>query len=301
MAEQDVSDAVGVIVARFQVPELHAGHRYLVGYVCERHQDVLIILGVAKSYPTNRNPLSFEIREQMIRETFSGRDFTILPSLSSPASYDVRSIHIDSLIKENFPDRQAVIYGSRESFIHTYTGVFPVVEAPTVFPGSATEIRDSIAMRHTPDFRAGIIWNVVNRPSIGYLTVDVAVVHRELGQVMFVSKSGESGWRFPGSFFDSTIDNSYEEAGIRVINKEVPTISIGYPKLIASTKIQDWRYHGTRDGIVTLLLSAQYLGGYSSPGKGIDRVRWFNFYKVSDILVPEHKVLGEIMKNHWHD
>ena len=53
MVEQDVSGAVGVIVARFQVPELHVGHQYLVGYVCERHQDVCIILGVAKASSTN--------------------------------------------------------------------------------------------------------------------------------------------------------------------------------------------------------------------------------------------------------
>ena len=295
MTNQDYFDAVGVIVARFQVPELHAGHQYLVGYVCERHQNVGIILGVAKSHPTNRNPLSFEIREQMIRQTFPGRDFTILPSLSSPASYDMRSGHIDSLIKEYFPNRQAIIYGSRESFIHTYTGMFPVAEAPTVFLGSATEIRDKIAVRHTPDFRAGIIWNVMNRPSIGYLTVDVAVVHRELGKVMLVSKPDESGWRFPGSFFDSTIDNSYEDAGKRVIRKEVPTITIEEPRLIASTKIQDWRYRGTRDGIVTLLLLAHYSGGFSSPGKGIDKVEWFSFDEMSDVLVPEHKVLGDLL------
>lgn len=301
MIERDDSDAISVIVARFQVPELHAGHRYLVGYVCERHQDVCIILGVAKRYPTNRNPLSFEMREQMIRETFPGRDFTILPSLASPASYDVRSRHIDSLIKENFPDRQAIIYGSRESFIHTYTGVFPVVEAPTVFPGSATEIRDSIAVKHTPDFRAGVIWNVVNRPSIEYLTVDVAVMNIYSGLAMLVGKPDEMNWRFPGSFFDSTIDDSCEDAGIRVIHKEIPTIHTKRPKLIASTKIKDWRYCGTRDGIVTFLLLAQYLGGRPSPGKGVDRAEWFDVNKVSDVLVPEHKVLGEIMKSHWYD
>jgi nicotinamide mononucleotide adenylyltransferase len=124
---------VGVIVARFQLPDLHAGHRHLIGYVCERHKDVVIILGVARGMLTNLNPLPFEMRAQMVRSAFPERRLTILPLRSRRDSYAERSEHIDTLIAKEFPGRPVVIYGSRDSVVQKYAGSFPTVEVPTIF------------------------------------------------------------------------------------------------------------------------------------------------------------------------
>lgn len=287
--------ALGVIVARFQIPNLHDGHKYLVNYVLDRHDDVLIILGVS-SKQTDRYPLSFEMRKGMIESTFPGRKFTIVPSASLPSSQGKRSENIDRLIRGIFPGRDAVIYGSRDSVIHAYNGAFDKVEVPTVFDGSATNIRESIPIIDSADFRSGVIHTVMNRPPIYYPAVDVAVIRKDTKQVLLVSKREEEGrYRFPGVFFDPRIDNSYEKAAIRCIQKEIPGIKISDPKILSSHKITDWRYRKTRDGVITLLLWADYIGGEAVPGKGVDGVHPVDVEQIENFIVESHLPLAQAL------
>ena len=61
---------VGVIVGRFQVPELHPGHIDLIQTVCDAHDKVVIFLGLSPLMVTRENPLDFESRKQMILAKF---------------------------------------------------------------------------------------------------------------------------------------------------------------------------------------------------------------------------------------
>jgi bifunctional NMN adenylyltransferase/nudix hydrolase len=69
MRLQEDSYDVGVIVGRFQVPELHDAHKDLIETVCDKHDKVIIFLGLSPLMVTRENPLDFESRKQMILES----------------------------------------------------------------------------------------------------------------------------------------------------------------------------------------------------------------------------------------
>jgi bifunctional NMN adenylyltransferase/nudix hydrolase len=118
---------IGVIVARFQVSKLHEGHLHLIKYVPARHQSVLVVLGVHGGVRTKENPLTFAEREYMVRETIEHlyaaarhHSLAVLPLNDNPISHRFWCRDLDALIREKFPDREAVLYGSRNSFLAQY-------------------------------------------------------------------------------------------------------------------------------------------------------------------------------------
>lgn len=288
-------EVVGVVVARFQVPALHEGHRYILDYLLERHTTALVILGCSPIM-TDRNPLSFEMRRGMI-ESMYPQKFTIVSSDSLPSSCEERSRRIDEIIRNTFQNRRAVIYGSRDSFVHTYRGVFETHEVPTIFSGSATEIREKVDLIDSTDFRSGVIYANLHRKRVGYPTVDVAILDPTFQQVLLVGKKDEEGkLRFPGVFFDPELDDSYESAAVRCVVKEIPSITTTPLQLLRSLKLDDWRFRKTQDRIITILLRTQYVGGTPLPGKGIDQVSWNDIGSLSEVLVDCHKPLAQILK-----
>jgi bifunctional NMN adenylyltransferase/nudix hydrolase len=285
---------VGVIVGRFQEPELHPGHRYLIDYALKRHENVLIVLGVSYT-STDRNPLSFAMRKGMIESAYPGSGLAVIASESLPSSHKERSRIIDERIRHVFPGREAIVYGSRDSFLGTYHGAFLKKKVPTVFHGSATDVRKKVRVVNSLDFRRGVIYEVNHRKPISYPAVDVAIVNDY--QVLLVSKADEEGkLRFPGVFFDPQLDESYERAAARCAHKEISGIATGYQRIIGSRKIEDWRYSRTRDGIVTLLVFMRFLQGKPRPGRGVDGVSWVNIHELPSVLVNCHLPLGDMLK-----
>ncbi len=291
--------SIGIIPARFHTPDLHDGHRFLIAEVCKRHKDVLIVLGVSPGRLNDRNTFPFEMRAAMIRQAFQNREFTIIPGKSLPASDDDRSRFFDERVEELFHQRDAVIYGSRESFIQRYTGRFPVQEIETIYTGSATEIRKNIPLIHSSEFRQGYGRAIMDLEPMAYQSVDVAVVDHGQRRVILVGKAHESGWRFPGSFFKIQEDDDFESAARRTLKKELPTIVAAEPRALQSKRIMDWRYKGTRDGILTMLMVASYESGEPLPGKGIERASWFTFDSVCTALIRAHVQLGDILSKHF--
>lgn len=284
-------EQVGVVVARFQVPNLHEGHRYILDYVLKRHRIALIILGCSP-IQTDRNPLSFEMRRDMIESLYPHK-FTIVHSDSLPSSYEERSRRIDCVVRETFPNRDAIIYGSRDSFVHTYQGAFETEEVPTIFSGSATELREKIAVINSPDFRSGVIYANMHRKRAAYPTVDVAIFDSTSKWVLLVGKKDEEGQlRFPGVFFDPEVDDSYESAGERCIAKEILGINTTPLKLLRSMRLNDWRFRKTHDQVVTILLQTEYLKGLPLPGRGVDQVMWVNLDNLEKAVVDCHKPLA---------
>lgn len=295
MSSKEIA-TVGVVVGRFQVHKLHAGHLDLLSAVQKKHSRILVFLGVPAGVPTRRNPLPFEARKQMLLQAYP--DFTVLP-IPDMRSDEVWSTKLDRRIREIYQVETIQLYGGRHSFLKHYSGIFPVAELEsTIYSSSGTAVRDELARRMSgsEEFRAGIVWAVYNQFPRGFLAVDVAVLgHPGNGplQVLLVRKPHEEYFRFPGGFYDPVRDRSPEDTGAREIFEECG-IRISRPlSYISSQVIDDWRYRGEKDKIVSIFFE----GGFSyentlQPGDDVIELKWVVLEDLyNEMLMFEHESL----------
>jgi bifunctional NMN adenylyltransferase/nudix hydrolase len=286
---------LGVVIGRFQVHELHDGHRHLIAHARVRNDDLLVVLGSGSGLPTPRNPLSFRVREAMITGLFPNA--FVLEHYDHPS--DARwSENLDSLIEAAFPHHEVTLYGSRDSFLPHYSGKKRVEAVTEVYSPNGTTYRE-IAASHTPctsDFRRGIIHAQVTRPPIPYPAVDIAIVREDRCEVLLGQKERDEGkWRFIGGFVDPEKDTSFERAARREAYEETSGLEAGDPVYLGSFIIDDWRYQKDTDRIMTAFFKAPYIFGAPRPSDDIDALRWTRYEDVLESLVKEHRPLGEIL------
>jgi bifunctional NMN adenylyltransferase/nudix hydrolase len=310
---------VGVVVGRFQVHELHEAHKELIDSVIAAHPKVMIVLGLSPLRGTTSNPLDFNPRKQMLMEVYPPKDF---PNLSihyikDMASDEDWSKKLDGLIHENLaPNDTAVLYGSRDSFLTAYKGHFETRElvATRFVSGTETRAKLAAAPQSSPLFRAGAIWATHQRYPAAIPTVDIVVYDDKEGSILLARKPNEQLYRFIGGFV-SPNDDSYEAAAKRELYEETAGgLSVGDLTYIGSKKIDDWRYRGETDKIITHFYLAHRLFGMARADDDIAEVRWFplaNFLQKQETIktdtgtqtitplpwsiVPEHIPLMEML------
>lgn len=301
---------VGVIVGRFQVHELHDGHKELIDHVCEQHNKVVMFLGLSHVPVSINNPLDFESRRQMIQADYPDINVLYIKDMPSDEAWSNR---LDGMIADVVnPGQSVVLYGARDSFIDRYSGHYPtrelVSESETYYSG--TEVRRTIARssaRSSADFRAGVIFASANRHPIAYCTVDVAILgayphidgegNTVSQRILLVRKHGERLFRFPGGFSEPT--NATLEADARREAYEETGVDITDPQYVGSLVVDDWRYRHERDKIKTTLWKAYYRSGRPAPQDTgeIAEVRWFNLEDLKDTdIVPTHRPLLALMR-----
>ena len=280
----------GVIIGRFQTPELHSEHIKLIQYVLDRHEKVILFLGVSPTLANKKHPMDFITRKYMIEEQFGISKLTIMP-LSDNKSNEIWSKQLDSKIKEVFPLGSVTIYGSRDSFIPYYFGVNKTLELqPDVFV-SATDIREVASKKviSSSEFRAGIIYSVYNQFPVVYSTVDVAIIKDD--EILLGQKLGETQWRFIGGFVDTTDES--DEASAKRETLEETGLEVADFEYICSMPVNDWRYRGIKDrSIMTRFFKAKYIFGCPTPQDDINALKWFKLTpELENMLVEEHKKL----------
>lgn len=285
--------SVGVMVARFQLHELHAGHCEVIKYILGKHKKMIIILGVSDAKCTRNNPLDVEARINLIKEHFPNEPIMIFPVCDMRSDEDW-SKQIDKTIKTALSvSESAVLYGSRDSFISHYSGSYDTQELTCFEFWSATKIRQQIATTIEKDkgFRAGVVWATYNRYPSTIPTVDALIYSEDGTRILLAKKPGESKYRFVGGFSDPS-DESYEASIKRELAEETGHGTYGEPEYLGSFKVDDWRYRGEKDQIKTILFAVKHLWGGISPSDDIEELKWFDEIelrkKAEDLMMPEH-------------
>lgn len=289
--------SVGVIVGRFQVDELHAGHRFLIETAFARHRYVLIAIGVSGGLATRCDPLDFETRRHLIAKTYP--QATVLPIYDQPSNA-MWSRELDRLVAEAFPRMPSVCYGSRNSFLSVYEGKFPREYVKEVEGLSGTDVRKKIGKEaaHTKDFRAGMIHAAQHRLPVSYQAVDIAVVSFDRGDILLGKKKQDGDkFRFIGGFVDYT-DKSLEHAVRREAYEEAPNIEIADLRYLGSARINDVRYRGSDDGIMSALFVSTYVFGYARAGDDLDALEWIPLLNARTRLITEHHGLWDLLEKH---
>jgi bifunctional NMN adenylyltransferase/nudix hydrolase len=284
--------STGVIVGRFQMAEIPAPLLVLIEQVMQRHDQVLIFLG-SNPAPSDMNPLDWVLRAQMFQEMFD-EDVAILemPDLSDDR---VWSQELDRRILAQRPAGKVTIYGTELGFTLRYSGSYPteILECDTEEP----LLPDPELLESMRDFRAGALYSTMRRFPTVYPTVDIAVLSPDQRRVLLARKEGESRHRFPGGFVDITDDN-YEMAAIRELLEECgEDIEVGNLMYAGSCRIDDWRYTGAIDCVMTHLYVCILESGEPQANDDIKELAWFDTARLNpEQFVPEHQDLCRMLQ-----
>jgi len=290
---QEVAE-VGVLVGRFQVDELHEGHKQLINSVVRNHEKVLLFLGLSPARVTRNNPLDFESRKQMILNGYPNVNVLYIKDVPSD---DVWSKNLDQQIQDLVgPMATVVLYGGRESFIDHYTGKYGTEEIEESVYQSGTIVRKKLGahVKSHPCFRAGVVWAAYNRYPATFPTVDVAIWNEDGTKLLMAKKPHEQLHRFIGGFVSP--GESLEATCRREVAEEAH-IEITDPQYVGSCPIDDWRYRRELDGIVTTFFQAKHQFGRPTPDDDISELAWFEVEGLREKIVEEHRPLYDMLMN----
>jgi bifunctional NMN adenylyltransferase/nudix hydrolase len=294
-----------VIIARFQTPYLHEGHKELIAQVKQNHAKLIILLGVSPIKGSRKNPYDYYTREKMIKKDYP--EVVVLPISDNPSD-KIWSENLDNLLKSVFSAEQFCLYGSRDSFIPYYSGKFETVELPEHGDYNATELRKQYADKvfDSNDFRAGILYAYYNQYPKVYPTVDVALFRNNRSEILLGKKAINNKWRFVGGFSDPE-DACYEDAAKRELTEECGEMQTTAMQYETSAKINDWRYRSEVDKIITLLFSCDFIEGEPQAQDDIADLAWFKLTDLplmikDDSVSEEHVdlfnfITGKYLKN----
>lgn len=274
---------IGAIVARFQTPYLHDGHKALINAVRQKHNQAVILLGISPVLGSRRNPLDFQTRERMIKKEYP--DLLVLPLRDHPID-TLWSQNLDQILTETFPGKPFLLYGGRDSFIPFYSGKFDVNEIENVGSHSSTILRDQISDRvlDSEEFRTGVIYAYSNTYLKVYPTVDIAVFKNNKKEILLGKKTIDNKWRLLGGFSDPTDDN-YEMAAKRELTEECGEIDSTPMQYEGSFRVNDWRYKNESDKIITTLFSTDFVSGEPKGSDDISEVKWFSLAEVNEMML----------------
>lgn len=161
---------VGVVIGRFQLPELHDGHKALINHVAKENDVVCVLVGVSPR-ASLKNLLPYAATASMIRGTFREQHVRckifVFP-LQDVEGNDLQwSMEIDKFLQLLFPAHYIRLYAGRDSFKSSYHGRFQPVVDWFGYNGevNGSAVRNSIIDGDpidSKDFRAGIVYGLGN-------------------------------------------------------------------------------------------------------------------------------------------
>lgn len=285
-------NGTAILVGRFQVFEINALHEKMIKSLLKKYSRLVVFI-TSNPAPSDINPLEWELRRSMFEEHFG--DILELGEMPDLPDDRIWSQELDRRIMQLKPEGEVVIFGSLENMVKRYSGKYTAkkmeVNLDKLF--ETIEVNDIISPR---DFRAGIFYATYRKFPTVYPTVDIAVFRNKGKEILLGRKTNELKYRLPGGFSDPS-DFSFEDAALRELEEECGEIEIENLYYLGSVNIDDWRYRGSMDSVVTHLFACEYIEGEAVAQDDLAEVKWFEFEKLTtNHFVYEHKMVFELLK-----
>jgi len=278
---------LGVVIGRFQTPYLHEGHQDLINYARNKSDKLLILIGVSDAVGTDREPMDFETRKGL----FLNNDI-VMPLKDMPCDIDW-SNQVDNIIK-SLAFEKAIIFGGKDNSIcGYYKGEHEINIMIAKSDKNATDLRKSVKVKSSQDFREGIIYHTQKRYPIVYSTVDIII--KKDGKYL-VGKKGDK-YCFVGGFVDAG-DKTLQDAALRELKEETGITQFCTIDYLGSMKINDYRYAKTKDSIMTNCFIVTYPKDFGNEieDKEFKDFVWCRKEELNDLLHDFHKPLLTLIK-----
>lgn len=283
---------IGVIIGRFQVPDLTNAHKALIQAVKADSDGVIMFIGQNDIKSSRRYPLSYGSVAKMINDFDSSIVTDVLYDHDSDEHW---SEVVDRKILERAtPDDEVTLYGGRDSFIPHYKGQFETKEILHlgVESLSGTQTREGVGEPMTEEERRGAIWASQYRWPIAYQVVDAVVLNKD-GEVLLCRKEGCKTWGVIGGYVDPE-DESLEDAVRREV-KEETGLSVN-PEYQFSLPIESRRYYKEPDSMMSHVFLCTLADNCFEPKAADDIVeaKWFNRMEMPPIGENHKELLQRI-------
>jgi bifunctional NMN adenylyltransferase/nudix hydrolase len=315
----DTQKEIGVIIARLQTPYLTQGHQHILDLAQEKSDKLVVIIGVAPTMIAIDNPLTYEMRKDMVQSMYPCADIYPLRDIPDDLLW---SNALDEILLP-YDTENVTIYGGRDCFIPYYVGKYKTTHiGKTPFDNiNATEVRNKLkdyknyqeilsdlmplhlikgVDKDVLDFcfRCGVIWASQNKFPVAFATVDIGVVRVNKGivEILLGRKPNQNVWVIMGGFVDPT-DENYKFAANRELGEEIKGIKTSHLKFIDSFKIDDWRYKKTADKIITNLFISKWIEGEPEGADDLAEAKFFPLEHAIDVIGSHHKHLLKAIEN----
>lgn len=298
---------IGVIVGRFQVPLFHDGHLKLFKQVKEKSDQVVVGIGVGPVDGfTAENPFTWQQRAGLFNDPNArlwSKGITIIPIIDQPDDYKW-STQLDWQLSNLFPNSEFVLYGGRDSgCLKGYSGKLPKADLDCGETCSGTAVRSAIVQASDCQFMRGQAYALNHQYPRVIPTVDIAHVRygqstendehaADAWEVVLIKRSDTGEWGFPGGFVEAK-DKAFKWAAARELLEETG-LTWDTLKLIGVFTIDDWRYRGSRDCIMTSFFLSQHSFGYPKAGDDAVEAKWVRVNAAQ--VAPVHQVLLDALK-----
>ena len=292
---------LGVVIARFQTPELTEAHQHLIHRVATRSVRVVVMLGVTRAV-SKKDPLEFILRKWMVEDFWFDHypdragDLFILPDHHCPTD-DAWASRIDEHVGALLVPRGTVtVFCGPDGAGRAYqsAGGSHPVEVFEFHGAHATTVRANVMPERTASFRRGVIYGAERRSTSVFPVIDVVIWRTDTeapgtpAQVLLGRKNEDGDcFRLVGGFVDPQ-DGSLEAAVVREAREETGLVvhDITYA---GSQVVDDWRYRGAPETLMSAVFNAES-SRINEPvaGDDLDEVRWCTAAEALALINPMH-------------